>query len=82
MKVYISADIEGVTGITHWNEARKTHADYQEFRELGVASPGVGAPVRGGDPLRQADDGLWGRLLSRCDSGWTTHHSFRDRQLL
>ncbi len=33
MKVYISVDIEGVAGITHWDEANKTHADYPEFRE-------------------------------------------------
>lgn len=33
MKVYISVDIEGVAGITHWDEADKQHADYPEFRE-------------------------------------------------
>jgi len=33
MKVYISADIEGVAGITNWNEAEKNHPDYPEFRE-------------------------------------------------
>ena len=33
MKVYISVDIEGCTGITHWDEAEKNHADYPEFRE-------------------------------------------------
>jgi D-amino peptidase len=33
MKVYISVDIEGTAGITHWDEARKAHADYAEFRE-------------------------------------------------
>ncbi len=33
MKVYISADIEGVCGIANWNEASKTHADYAEFRQ-------------------------------------------------
>ena len=33
MKVYISVDIEGCAGITHWDEANKTHADYAEFRE-------------------------------------------------
>ena len=33
MRVYISADIEGVAGIAHWDEATKTHADYQQFRE-------------------------------------------------
>ena len=33
MKVYISADIEGVAGITHWDEATKTEPEYQEYRE-------------------------------------------------
>ena len=33
MKVYISVDIEGCAGITHWDEVEKTHADYAEFRE-------------------------------------------------
>ena len=33
MKVYVSVDIEGVAGITHWDEARKGNADYAEFRE-------------------------------------------------
>jgi len=31
MKIYISADIEGVTGITHWDETEKTKSDYQKF---------------------------------------------------
>ena len=33
MKVFISVDIEGCAGITHWDEAEKNHADYAEFRE-------------------------------------------------
>ncbi len=33
MKIFISADIEGTAGITNWDEARKGHADYEEFRE-------------------------------------------------
>ena len=37
MKIYISADIEGITGITNWDEANKKHADYQEFREQMTA---------------------------------------------
>jgi D-amino peptidase len=32
MKVYISADIEGIAGISHWDEAAKAHHSYQEFR--------------------------------------------------
>ncbi|RLA10357.1 MAG: amino acid amidase [Gammaproteobacteria bacterium] len=33
MKLYISADIEGIAGITHWDEAGKNMPEYQEFRE-------------------------------------------------
>jgi D-amino peptidase len=31
MKVFISADIEGVAGITHWDVAAKGHKDHAEF---------------------------------------------------
>ena len=37
MKVYISADIEGVTGVTHWNETLKDKPDYKEFQEQMTA---------------------------------------------
>jgi len=31
MKVYISADIEGITGIANWDEANKIKPDYQKY---------------------------------------------------
>jgi D-amino peptidase len=37
MKVYISADIEGVTGVTHWDETDKKHADFDEHSEQMTA---------------------------------------------
>ena len=37
MKIYISADIEGVTGATHWDETEKQHSDYKEFQEQMTA---------------------------------------------
>ncbi len=37
MKFYISADIEGVTGITSWNETEKSHPDYGYFQEQMTA---------------------------------------------
>lgn len=37
MKIYISADIEGVTGVTHWDETLKKEADYREFQEQMTA---------------------------------------------
>ncbi len=37
MKIYISADIEGITGTTHWDETEKDKTDYAEFREQMTA---------------------------------------------
>lgn len=37
MKVYISADIEGVAGISHWDEASKARAEYAEYRQMMTA---------------------------------------------
>ncbi|MDD3828370.1 MAG: M55 family metallopeptidase, partial [Anaerolineae bacterium] len=37
MKVYISADIEGVTGTTHWDETQLSKGDYAPFREQMTA---------------------------------------------
>ncbi len=33
MKVYISVDIEGTTGIAHWNETERNSPDYKAFQE-------------------------------------------------
>jgi D-amino peptidase len=33
MKIYISADIEGVTGVAHWNETEKNLSDFNEFAQ-------------------------------------------------
>ncbi len=32
MKVYLSVDMEGIAGITHWDEAEKGKPEYEEFR--------------------------------------------------
>jgi D-amino peptidase len=37
MKIYLSADIEGVTGVTHWNETDLEKADYTPYREQMIA---------------------------------------------
>jgi len=37
MKIYITADIEGVTGATRWDETDRKHADCAEFREQMTA---------------------------------------------
>ena len=37
MKVYISADIEGVTGTTHWNETELNNSESGSSREQMTA---------------------------------------------
>ena len=39
MKIYISADIEGITGIAHWDEATRAHPAYPEFQQRMPAEP-------------------------------------------
>lgn len=46
MKIFISADIEGVTGCTDWNETNKDHKDYPYFaiqmsKEVDAACKGA-----------------------------------------
>lgn len=33
LKLYISADIEGITGVTHWDETSKNKGDYYNFAD-------------------------------------------------
>ena len=33
MKVFLSADIEGITGVTHWDETELSHAEYAAARD-------------------------------------------------
>jgi D-amino peptidase len=58
MKVYVSADIEGVCGITAWEEARKASADYGEFRRqmnAEVAAACEGALAAGATAITVKD---------------------------
>ena len=84
MKIYISADIEGIAGISHWDEARKAHATYQEFRaemteEVAAACDGaIGAGAKEILIKDAHDTGrniIAGRLpdCARLIRGWSGH---------
>ncbi len=54
MKIYISADIEGVTGTADWDETEKKKPDYREFQEQmtnEVAAACEGALNAGADEI-------------------------------
>lgn len=45
MKILIAADMEGITGVVHWDQVDPRHAEYGRFRKLMTAD--VNAAVRG-----------------------------------
>ena len=84
MKIFISVDIEGCAGITHWDEARKPHPDYPEFREImtGEALAAIeGARAAGATEilLKDAHSSARNLILDRLPAdvrlirGWQGH---------
>lgn len=84
MRVYISADIEGTTGITHWDEAEKGHGDYPWFRDRmqrEVAAACHGALAGGAKAITVKDAHGSGRNLfpdglpipTELIRGWSGH---------
>jgi D-amino peptidase len=45
MKILIAADMEGITGVVHWDQVDSQHAEYARFRKLMTGD--VNAAVRG-----------------------------------
>jgi D-amino peptidase len=84
MKVYVSADIEGVTGVTHWDEASLHKADSDASREqmtAEVAAACEGAIAAGATEIWVKDAHDTGRNLiasklpqeARLIRGWSGH---------
>jgi D-amino peptidase len=84
MKVYISADIEGITGTTHWDEASKSKPDYREFQEqmtAEVAAACEGALQAGATEILVKDAHASARNIiaaklpreARLVRGWSGH---------
>ncbi len=45
MKILIAADMEGITGVTHWDQVDPNHSEYPRFRRLMTSD--VNAAIRG-----------------------------------
>jgi D-amino peptidase len=84
MKIFISADIEGVTGITDWSEATLDDPTYEEFRErmtAEVVAACEGALAAGATELLVKDAHWTGRTppaarwprAARLLRGWSGH---------
>ena len=84
MKIFISADIEGVTGVTHWDETdihKPDHAAFQEQMTAEVAAACEGALQAGATEIWVKDAHGSGRNLVaaklpqavRLIRGWSGH---------
>ncbi len=84
MRILVSADIEGVTGIAHWDEANRDHPAYAWFRErmnAEIAAACQGALLGGATDLLVKDAHGSGRNLhpdrlprpARLIRGWSGH---------
>lgn len=82
MKVYLSADIEGITGVTHWNETELSHAEHaREQMTAEVAAACEGALQAGATEIWVKDSHDSGRNLIaarlpqevRLIRGWSGH---------
>jgi D-amino peptidase len=45
MKILIAADMEGITGVVHWDQVNPNHPEYSRFRKLMTGD--VNAAIRG-----------------------------------
>lgn len=84
MKVFLSADIEGITGTTHWDETEKSKTDYEEFRQqmtAEVAAACEGAIEAGATEIwvKDAHDSARNLIAARLPQavrlvrGWSGH---------
>jgi D-amino peptidase len=84
MRVYVSADIEGITGICHWDETEKGKPDYAAFAEqmtAEVAAACRGAVAAGAKEILVKDAHGTGRNIKasalpecvRISRGWNGH---------
>lgn len=84
MRIYISADIEGISGITNWCETESTHPEYSKHAEqmsLEVAAACRGALKAGAREIMVKDAHEEGRNIihkllpkeAKLIRGWSNH---------
>ena len=84
MRVFLSVDIEGVAGISHWDEADKSHPDYARLQQQMIAEAAAacrGALDAGATAITVKDAHGSGRNLAPASlprpaeliSGWSGH---------
>ena len=76
MKILIAADMEGITGVTNWDQVNSSHAEYARFRRLmtGDVNAAVdGAFTAGADEVLVTDGHGYGNNILREELDWRAH---------
>ncbi|MDD3999853.1 MAG: M55 family metallopeptidase [Bacilli bacterium] len=78
MKIFISADIEGVNHINYWSETNKESTDYHEYQEqmtAEVASAAIGAKRAGASTIfiKDAHDSAANLIFEKLPNYITLH---------
>jgi D-amino peptidase len=86
MKVFISSDMEGATGVTGWDDVRPGKAPFERFRRLltGDVNAAIkGAFEAGADEVlvNEAHDGMRNILIEELDKRATMISGFRGKRL-
>jgi D-amino peptidase len=73
MKILIAADMEGITGVVHWDQVNPEHAEYNRSRKIMTEDVNAairGATAAGADEIIVSDGHSWGRniLIEDLDS--------------
>lgn len=73
MKILIAADMEGISGVVHWDQVDPGHAEYSRFRKIMTEDINAairGASAAGTDEIIVSDGHSWGRniLIEELDS--------------
>lgn len=66
MKILIAADMEGITGVVHWDHVDTSHPEYSRFRHLmtgDVNAAILGVLDAGADEVIVSDGHAWGRNI-------------------
>lgn len=66
MKILIAADMEGISGVVHWDQVNSNHPEYQRFRKImtnDVNAAILGASAAGADEIVVSDGHGWGRNI-------------------
>jgi len=61
MRILIAADMEGITGVTNWDQVTPGHAEYARFRQLMTADvhAAIRGAIKGGADEVFVADGHW-----------------------